>query len=189
MILAIEGDEAFDGSGTYKAARGIEVGNIFQLGTKYSEALEANFLDQNGVAKPFIMGSYGIGISRSISAVVEQYHDDKGIIWPTSVAPFEVIITLINSNNEDQAKLADEIYEKFKAKRIDVILDDRKERPGVKFNDRDLIGIPYRITVGKDASEGVVEYSTRKEMENEKISADDAIEKIIENIANDSKLD
>lgn len=189
LILAIEGDEAYDGSGIYKAARGIEVGNIFQLGTKYSEALEANFLDQNGVAKPFIMGSYGIGISRSISAVVEQYHDDKGIIWPTSVAPFEVIITLINSNNEDQAKLADEIYEKFKAKRIDVILDDRKERPGVKFNDRDLIGIPYRITVGKDASEGVVEYSTRKEMENEKISADDAIEKIIENIANDLKLD
>ena len=189
LILAIEGDEAYDGSGTYKAARGIEVGNIFQLGTKYSEALEANFLDQNGVAKPFIMGSYGIGISRSISAVVEQYHDDKGIIWPTSVAPFEVIITLINSNNEDQAKLADEIYEKFKAKRIDVILDDRKERPGVKFNDRDLIGIPYRITVGKDASEGVVEYSTRKEMENEKISADEAIEKIIENIANDLKLD
>ena len=189
LILAKEGDEAYDGSGTYKAARGIEVGNIFQLGTKYSEALEANFLDQNGVAKPFIMGSYGIGISRSISAVVEQYHDDKGIIWPTSVAPFEVIITLINSNNEDQAKLADEIYEKFKAKRIDVILDDRKERPGVKFNDRDLIGIPYRITVGKDASEGVVEYSTRKEMENEKISADEAIEKIIENIANDLKLD
>ncbi len=189
LTLAREGDEAFDGSGTYKSARGIEVGNIFQLGTKYSEALDAKFLDQNGVAKPFIMGSYGIGISRSISAVVEQYHDDKGIIWPTSVAPFEVIITLINSNNEEQAKLADEIYEKFKAKRIDVVLDDRKERPGVKFNDRDLIGIPYRITVGKDASEGVVEYSTRKEMENEKISADEAISKIIENINEDLKLD
>ena len=189
LTLAREGDEAFDGSGTYKSARGIEVGNIFQLGTKYSEALDAKFLDQNGVAKPFIMGSYGIGISRSISAVVEQYHDDKGIIWPTSVAPFEVIITLINSNNEEQAKLADEIYEKFKAKRIDVVLDDRKERPGVKFNDRDLIGIPYRITVGKDASEGVVEYSTRKEMENEKISAGEAISKIIENINEDLKLD
>ncbi len=188
LTLAREGDEAFDGSGTYKSARGIEVGNIFQLGTKYSEALDAKFLDQNGVAKPFIMGSYGIGISRSISAVVEQYHDDKGIIWPTSVAPFEVIITLINSNNEEQAKLADEIYEKFKEKRIDVVLDDRKERPGVKFNDRDLIGIPYRITVGKDSSEGIVEYSTRKEMENEKISADEAISKIIENINEDLKL-
>ena len=189
LTLAKEGDQAFDGSGTYKAARGIEVGNIFQLGTKYSEALDAKFLDQNGVAKPFIMGSYGIGISRSISAIVEQNHDDRGIIWPTSVAPFEVIITLINSNNEDQAKLAEKIYQEFKAKRIDVILDDRKERPGVKFNDRDLIGIPYRITVGKDASENVVEYSTRKEMKNEKISADDAIGKIIENIANDLKFD
>ena len=189
LTLAKEGDQAFDGSGTYKAARGIEVGNIFQLGTKYSEALDAKFLDQNGVAKPFIMGSYGIGISRSISAIVEQNHDDRGIIWPTSVAPFEVIITLINSNNEDQAKLAERIYQEFKKKRIDVILDDRKERPGVKFNDRDLIGIPYRITVGKDAGENVVEYSTRKEMENEKISADDAIVKIIENIANDLKFD
>ena len=189
LTLAREGDDAYDGSGKYLSARGIEVGNIFQLGTKYSQALDANFLDQNGVAKPFIMGSYGIGISRSISAIVEQYHDDKGIIWPTSVAPFEVIITLINSNNEDQAKLAEKIYEEFKAKRIDVILDDRKERPGVKFNDRDLIGIPYRITVGKDAADAVVEYSTRKVMENEKISADEAISKIIENINEDLKLD
>ena len=188
LTLAKEGDEAYDGSGTYKAARGIEVGNIFQLGTKYSESLDAKFLDQNGVAKPFIMGSYGIGISRSISAIVEQNHDDRGIIWPTSVAPFEAIITLINSNKEDQAKLAEKIYEDFKSKRIDVILDDRKERPGVKFNDRDLIGIPYRITVGKDASDGIVEYSTRKEMENEKISADEAVEKIIENIEADLKL-
>ena len=189
LILAKEGDVAYDGSGTYRAARGIEVGNIFQLGTKYSEALDAKFLDQNGVAKPFIMGSYGIGISRSISAIVEQNHDDRGIIWPTSVAPFEVIITLINSNKEEQAKLAEKIYEDFKAKRIDVILDDRKERPGVKFNDRDLIGIPYRITVGKDASDGIVEYSTRKEMENEKISANEAVEKIISNIEDDLKLD
>lgn len=188
LTLAKEGDEAFDGSGTYKAARGIEVGNIFQLGTKYSESLDAKFLDENGVAKPFIMGSYGIGISRSISAIVEQNHDDRGIIWPTSVAPFEVIITLINSNNEVQAKLAEKIYEDFKAKRIDVVLDDRKERPGVKFNDRDLIGIPYRITVGKDAAEGVIEYSTRKEMENEKIPAKEAIRKIIENIEADLKV-
>lgn len=189
LILAKEGDVAYDGSGTYKAARGIEVGNIFQLGTKYSESLDAKFLDQNGVAKPFIMGSYGIGISRSISAIVEQNHDDRGIIWPTSVAPFKVIITLINSNKEDQAKLAEKIYQDFKAKRIDVVLDDRKERPGVKFNDRDLIGIPYRITVGKDASDGIVEYSTRKEMENEKISANEAVEKIISNIEDDLKLD
>lgn len=185
LILAKEGDQAFDGSGTYKSARGIEVGNIFQLGTKYSKALEATFLDQNGVSKYFEMGSYGIGISRSISAIVEQYHDDKGIIWPTSVAPFEVIITLIKPNDEDQAKLAEDIYKKLKARRIDVVLDDRKERPGVKFNDRDLIGIPYRITVGKDAKDSIVEYSTRAEMENKNIDANEAINLVCENIQKD----
>lgn len=185
LTLAKEGDQAYDGSGAYKAARGIEVGNIFQLGTKYSEALEANFLDQNGVAKPFIMGSYGIGISRSISAVVEQYHDDKGIIWPTSVAPFEAIITLIKPNDENQANLAEKIYKELKAKRIDVLLDDRNERPGVKFNDRDLIGIPYRITVGKDAVNSIIEYSTRAEMENKNLDADEAIKLVCENIYKD----
>ena len=185
LTLAKEGDQAYDGSGAYKAARGIEVGNIFQLGTKYSEALEANFLDQNGVAKPFIMGSYGIGISRSISAVVEQYHDDKGIIWPTSVAPFEAIITLIKPNDENQANLAEKIYKELKAKRIDVLLDDRNERPGVKFNDRDLIGIPYRITVGKDAVNSSIEYSTRAEMENKNLDADEAIKLVCENIYKD----
>lgn len=185
LILAKEGDQAYDGSGLYKAARGIEVGNIFQLGTKYSEALEANFLDQNGVAKPFIMGSYGIGISRSISAVVEQYHDDKGIIWPTSVAPFEAIITLIKPNDEEQANLAEKIYKELKAKKIDVLLDDRNERPGVKFNDRDLIGIPYRITVGKDAVNSIIEYSTRAEMENKNLDADEAIKLVCENIYKD----
>ncbi len=185
LTLAKEGDQAYDGSGAYKAARGIEVGNIFQLGTKYSEALEANFLDQNGVAKPLIMGSYGIGISRSISAVVEQYHDDKGIIWPTSVAPFEAIITLIKPNDENQANLAEKIYKELKAKRIDVLLDDRNERPGVKFNDRDLIGIPYRITVGKDAVNSIIEYSTRAEMENKNLDADEAIKLVCENIYKD----
>lgn len=185
LTLAKEGDQAYDGSGVYKAARGIEVGNIFQLGTKYSEALEANFLDQNGVSKPFIMGSYGIGISRSISAVVEQYHDDKGIIWPTSVAPFEVIITLIKPNDEEQANLAEKIYKELKARKIDVLLDDRNERPGVKFNDRDLIGIPYRITVGKDAVNSIIEYSTRAEMENKNLDADEAIKLVCENIYKD----
>lgn len=185
LTLAKEGDQAYDGSGVYKAARGIEVGNIFQLGTKYSEALEANFLDQNGVSKPFIMGSYGIGISRSISAVVEQYHDDKGIIWPTSVAPFEVIITLIKPNDEEQANLAEKIYKELKAKKIDVLLDDRNERPGVKFNYRDLIGIPYRITVGKDAVNSIIEYSTRAEMENKNLDADEAIKLVCENIYKD----
>lgn len=185
LLTAKEGDMAYDESGTLKSARGIEVGNIFQLGTKYSESLEAYFLDENGKQQPFIMGSYGIGISRSISAIVEQNYDDKGIIWPTSVAPFEAMITIININDENQKKLGEEIYQELRKKGIDVLLDDRKERAGVKFNDRDLIGVPYRITVGKDAKDNVVEYSTRKEMQNEKIDKSKAIEEVISSVRED----
>ena len=185
LLTAKEGDMAYDESGILKSARGIEVGNIFQLGTKYSESLEAYFLDENGKQQPFIMGSYGIGISRSISAIVEQNYDEKGIIWPTSVAPFEAMITIININDENQMKLGEEIYQELRKKCIDVLLDDRKERAGVKFNDRDLIGIPYRITVGKDAKDNVVEYSTRKEMQIEKIDKSKAIEEIISSVRED----
>lgn len=187
LILAKVGDLAYDGSGKYMAARGIEVGNIFKLGTKYSESLEASFLDENGSAKPFVMGSYGIGISRSVSAIVEQNHDDYGIIWPTSVAPFEAIVTIINPNKEDQHYLGEKIYKDLKDRKIDVILDDRKERPGVKFNDRDLIGIPYRITVGKKADKLIVEYSTRKEMENKDMDAAEAVDLVADNIYKDLK--
>lgn len=185
LLTAKEGDMAYDESGILKSARGIEVGNIFQLGTKYSESLEAYFLDENGKQQPFIMGSYGIGISRSISAIVEQNYDEKGIIWPTSVAPFEAMITIININDENQMKLGEEIYQELRKKGIDVLLDDRKERAGVKFNDRDLIGIPYRITVGKDAKDNVVEYSTRKEMQIEKIDKSKAIEEVISSVRGD----
>lgn len=185
LLLAKEGDMAYDESGILESARGIEVGNIFQLGTKYSESLEAYFLDENGKQQPFIMGSYGIGISRSISAIVEQNYDEKGIIWPTSVAPFEAMITIININDENQMKLGEEIYQELRKKGIDVLLDDRKERAGVKFNDRDLIGIPYRITVGKDAKDNVVEYSTRKEMQIEKIDKSKAIEEVISSVRGD----
>ena len=185
LLTAKEGDMAYDESGILKSARGIEVGNIFQLGTKYSESLEAYFLDENGKQQPFIMGSYGIGISRSISAIVEQNYDEKGIIWPTSVAPFEAMITIININDDNQMKLGEEIYQELRKKGIDVLLDDRKERAGVKFNDRDLIGIPYRITVGKDAKDNVVEYSTRKEMQIEKIDKSKAIEEVISSVEED----
>ena len=185
ILMAKEGDMAYDGSGVLKSARGIEVGNIFQLGTKYSESLEAYFLDKDGKQKPFIMGSYGIGISRSISAIVEQYHDDKGIIWPASVAPFEAWITVINAKNEDQYEAGMKIYQALKDAGVDVCIDDRKERAGVKFNDRDLIGSPYRITVGKDINDGLVEYSTRAQMENEKISIDQAVERIIKSVKED----
>lgn len=185
LLMAKEGDMAYDESGILKSARGIEVGNIFQLGTKYSEALEAYFLDENGKQQPFIMGSYGIGISRSVSAIVEQNYDDNGIIWPTAVAPFEAIVTIVNINNEEQSKLGEDIYKQLEKKGIDVLLDDRKERAGVKFNDRDLIGIPYRITVGKDASDNIVEYSTRKAMKNYKITKDEAINTVISSVKED----
>lgn len=187
ILTAKEGDMAYDESGVLKSARGIEVGNIFQLGTKYSDSMQAYFLDENGKQQAFIMGSYGIGISRTVSAVVEQNFDDNGIIWPTAVAPFEAIITIVNINKEDQVELAEEIYQSLKDEGVDILLDDRKERAGVKFNDRDLIGIPYRITVGKDASKSIVEYSTRKEMENTNLDKDEAISTIVRNIKDDKK--
>ena len=176
LLLVQEGDKAPNGE-PYKFARGIEVGNIFQLGTKYSASMHATFLDENGKEKPFIMGSYGIGITRTVTAIVEQNYDEKGIVWPLSVAPFQFIITIMNINDQAQVALAEDLYEKLQDKGFDVLLDDRKERPGVKFNDRDLIGIPYRITVGKKAGEGIVEFSTRKEMVNEDISAEEVLKR------------
>lgn len=159
-------------------ARGIEVGNIFQLGTKYSAAMNATFLDENGVATPFVMGSYGIGITRTVSAIVEQNHDDKGIIWPIVAAPFAAIITIANMKAEEQVMLAEEMEAVLEARGLEVLLDDRNERPGVKFNDRDLIGIPLRITVGKKAGENIVEFSTRREMKNEEMSPAEALERV-----------
>ncbi len=153
--------------------RGIEVGNIFQLGTKYSDDLKANYLDENGKEKPFVMGCYGIGVSRSVAAVVEQHHDDNGIVWPLVVAPYHVIITVININNEEQINLGEKLYKDLQDLGLDVLLDDRKERAGVKFNDRDLIGIPIRITVGRSAGESIVEYSLRKEDERIEVNVDE----------------
>ena len=161
-------------------ARGIEVGNIFQLGTKYSESMNASYLDEMGQAKPFNMGSYGIGITRAVSAIVEQNHDEKGIIWPLKTAPYHAIITVINSKKEEQRALAESIYQDLEKEGVELLLDNRDERPGVKFNDRDLIGIPLRITVGKKADQGIVEYSTRKEMVNEEISVQEAMHRVME---------
>lgn len=169
LLLVEEGDKDPLSDGKLHLDRGIEVGNIFKLGTKYSKSLEFSYLDENGKAKDVYMGSYGVGISRLVAAIVEQHHDEDGIIWPISIAPFEIIITLIKENDEDQVKLSEELYEYFTEEGFDVLMDDRKERPGVKFKDRDLIGIPYRITVGKRASEGIVEFSNRSEKINEEI--------------------
>ena len=147
--------------------KGIEIGNTFKLGTKYSESLGLNYLDENNELKPVVMGCYGIGIERIIAAIVEQNHDEKGIIWPMNIAPFKVCIVLINGKDEKQKQIAEEIYEKLQKRGIDVLLDDRDERPGVKFNDMDLIGIPIRITVGKKVEEGKVEFKYRNSDETE----------------------
>jgi prolyl-tRNA synthetase len=158
--------------------RGIEVGNTFMLGTKYSQSLGANFLDVDGKEKPFIMGSYGIGITRTAQAAVEKFHDEKGIIWPASIAPYSVEILPLNVADELQAKVAFQIYEKLKEQRIEVLIDDRDERAGVKFNDADLIGLPLRINVGaKSLKENKVEIGIRKTREVISVGQDEAVEK------------
>jgi len=141
--------------------KGIEVGNTFKLGTKYSELLDLKYLDENNNLKPVHMGCYGIGLGRCLAAIAEQHNDEKGLIWPLEIAPYEVAIVIINTNDEQQMEIANKLYETLQKENIDVILDDRDERPGVKFNDMDLIGIPYRITVGKKANLGIVEFKRR----------------------------
>lgn len=167
-----EGDASPDGKGTVQFTRGIEIGQVFKLGTKYSEAMGATFLDENGRSQPMIMGCYGIGVSRTLSAVAEQHNDDRGLIWPVALAPFHLHIVPVNMKNEEQKMLAASLYEKFSAS-YDVLLDDRDERPGVKFAEAELIGCPVRITVGKRASEGVVEVSLRKTNEKQEMTLDE----------------
>jgi prolyl-tRNA synthetase len=162
-----EGDPSPDGEGSILFARGIEVGHVFKLGEFYSEKMNATFLNDQGKAKTMIMGSYGIGVSRTLAAIVEQYHDDRGITWPANIAPFQVHLLSLNPKKEEQKELADQLYETLHASGIDVLYDDRKERAGVKFADSDLFGVPLRITVGKRASEGVVEVKERASGEQE----------------------
>ena len=149
--------------GSLEHAKGIEVGQVFKLGTKYSEALQATFLDQNGRPNPMIMGCYGIGVSRTLAAAIEQYHDENGIIWPRSIAPFEAVIVPINAKDEALMSTSQTIYTALQDAGVDVLLDDRKDRAGVKFKDADLIGYPLRITVSKNTLENnEVEIQIRK---------------------------
>lgn len=164
----LEGEPLSDGSGSAKFAEGIEVGQVFKLGTKYSEAMNAKFLDNQGKAQPLIMGCYGIGVSRTLSAIVEQNNDENGIIWPKSVTPFDLHLITINPKKEEQLELGNKLYSELQSK-YDVLYDDRKERAGVKFNDADLIGLPIRIVVGKNASEGIVEVKVRQTGESEEV--------------------
>ena len=167
--------------------RGIEIGHIFQLGTKYSTLLKANFTNDKGIEEPFWMGCYGIGISRLAQAAVEQNHDDLGIIWPVSIAPFEVIIIIANIKNKDQKSLAEEIYQKLKENQVDALLDDRDERAGIKFKDADLIGIPWRIVAGREASSGLVELHNRKTKITESLDLKSVLKKLSEEL-NTEKL-
>ncbi|CAB3393366.1 proline--tRNA ligase [Kyrpidia spormannii] len=160
--------------------RGIEVGHVFKLGTKYSEALSASFLDERGVQRPVIMGCYGIGVSRLIAAAVEQHHDDKGIMWPMPIAPFHIHVLPVNLKDAAQRDAAEQLYTRLENAGIEVLLDDRDERPGVKFNDADLMGIPIQLIVGKRFSEGLVEMKRRKTGEVTLLSPDEAVRAAVE---------
>ena len=178
IVNVKEGDICPNCGGKLVFKKGIEVGNTFKLGTKYSEGMGLNYLDENNKLNPVVMGSYGIGIERIAAAVVEQNHDEKGIIWPMSIAPYKVAIIVINPKDEEQSKAGEKLYNTFNELGIDALIDDRKERPGVKFNDIDLIGIPIRITVGKKISEDIVEVKLRKEQD----AKDCKIENIVEEV-------
>ena len=161
-----------------KFTKGIEIGNTFKLGTKYSKAMDLQYADENNKLQDVWMGSYGIGIGRTMAAIVEQNHDDKGIIWPENVAPYKAIILIMSTKDETQVSLANELYDKLNAQGIECILDNRDERPGVKFNDAELIGIPYRITVGKGAVDRIIEFKHRTAENSENISADELLDKL-----------
>ncbi len=163
-----------------KVTRGIEVGNIFQLGTKYSQPMNAVYLDANGKTQPYIMGCYGIGVTRTAAAAVEAHHDEWGIKWPISIAPYHVVVVPVSTQDAEQMNVANEIYEKLLSSGVEVVLDDRNERPGVKFKDADLIGFPFRITIGKTIADGKVEFVERSNGEKTEMTPQDAIDKVID---------
>jgi prolyl-tRNA synthetase len=164
--------------------KGIEVGHIFKLGTKYSETFGVYVQDENGDSHPIIMGSYGIGVERGMAAVVETSYDDKGIIWPVSVAPYEVVITVVRADDEPTLTAAERLYAELEAAGVEVLLDDREERPGVKFADAELIGIPYRVTVGpRGVADGKVELTTRSGQVTEETAMDEVVASLSEMIS------
>ncbi|XZL33592.1 proline--tRNA ligase [Clostridium perfringens] len=161
-------------------SRGTEVGHIFKLGTKYSESMGATFIDEDGKAKPFIMGCYGIGVTRTVASIIEQHNDENGIIWPLEVAPYHVSVIPANVKNEEQSTKAEEIYNELRKMGVEALLDDRKERAGVKFKDSELMGIPMRITVGKMIGEGQVEFKLRNGGEVETLSIEEVYNRVRE---------
>ncbi|NGY87179.1 proline--tRNA ligase [Bacillus megaterium] len=178
-----EGDQSPDGQGVIKFAKGIEVGHVFKLGTRYSEAMGATYLDENGRSQPMIMGCYGIGVSRTVVAIAEQFNDENGLLWPEAVTPYQVHVIPVNVKNDEQRELGEKLYNELLDNRFEVLLDDRQERAGVKFADSDLIGLPVRVTVGKRASEGIVEVKVRKTGESLEVSVDNLVSTVKELLA------
>ncbi|OLN22758.1 proline--tRNA ligase [Domibacillus antri] len=176
LRFILEGDPSPDGQGVIQFAKGIEVGHIFKLGTRYSEAMNAVYLDENGRTQPMIMGCYGIGVSRIVAAIAEQFNDEKGFVWPADIAPFDVHLIPVNVKDEAQMEAAETLYDAIRQSGLSVLMDDRAERAGVKFADSDLIGLPVRVTAGKKAAEGIVEIKVRK--------TGDVVESTIENVVN-----
>jgi prolyl-tRNA synthetase len=164
--------------GQVEVFKGMEIGHIFKLGTKYSESMGANVLTQDGKSVPIVMGSYGIGVERIITAAVEQHHDGDGIIWPKSLTPFDVVVTITNMKNDELREAGEKLYRDLQGQGLSVLLDDRDERAGVKFKDADLIGIPYRVTIGKKVAEGVVELFDRNAKQSEDVKLSEVVERI-----------
>lgn len=180
LRLVKEGDPCPHCGAPVKMTRGIEVGQVFTLGTKYSAAMGATFLDEQGKEQPLVMGCYGIGVGRTMAAAIEQHNDEHGIIWPKSIAPFEVVVVPVNGKNEEQLRYGEGIYEELRKSGVDVLLDDRPERAGVKFKDCDLIGYPLRVTVGPKAlEEGVIEVKVRKTGETFYYGRDQYLEEVL----------
>ncbi len=187
LMLVADGDRCPNCDQNLVISHGIEVGHIFKLGTKYSEPMGCNYLDDRGQSHPMLMGCYGLGIGRTVAAAIEQNHDDKGIIWPLPLAPFEALVVPLNMNDQEVVQAAGKIYEELVEKRVDVLFDDRQERPGVKFNDADLIGIPIRLVVGsKSLANGEVEVSLRRDGEKQLVPLANAVEAMLDAILAES---
>ncbi len=184
IALAQHGDKLVDSDATFNLHRGIEVGHCFKLGTRYSTAMNLTYLDENGKAQTPVMGSYGIGVGRLMAAVVEQHHDENGIIWPESVAPFDVhLVSLAKKIGDDVGQQAEDLYEELEDAAFDVLFDDRKESPGVKFADADLIGIPWRVTISvRSLKNGGVEVKRRSASEREIIDVDAVVDYLLDEL-------
>jgi prolyl-tRNA synthetase len=184
LLLVTEGDLCPRCDHRLSLSRGIEVGHIFKLGAKYSEAMACSYTDEEGNERPMVMGCYGLGIGRTVAAAIEQNHDDNGIIWPLPLAPFEVLVAPLTDRDEAVVETAEGIYEELTRRGVDVLLDDRSERPGVKFKDADLVGIPVRVVIGsKSLADGKVELSLRRDGDKELVAAEGAVERVLELVA------